>query len=65
MGGEMTEVDCTVFAQMVNIFYNYKRSPYHAMLTGETVKQIHTYIHTLMLTYLCMNLCMYYDVAIY
>ncbi|XP_045119585.1 failed axon connections homolog isoform X2 [Portunus trituberculatus] len=35
VGEEMTEVDCTVFAQMVNILCNYKRSPYHAMLTDE------------------------------
>ncbi|KAG0722558.1 Failed axon connections [Chionoecetes opilio] len=34
-GGEMTEVDCSVFAQMANILYNYKRSPYHAMLTDD------------------------------
>uniref|UniRef100_A0A0P4W3M1 GST C-terminal domain-containing protein n=1 Tax=Scylla olivacea TaxID=85551 RepID=A0A0P4W3M1_SCYOL len=35
LGEEMNEVDCTVFAQMANILYNYKRSPYHAMLTDE------------------------------
>lgn len=35
MGQDMMEVDCTVFAQMVNILYNYRRSPYATMLRDE------------------------------
>lgn len=34
-GDEMTIVDCTVFGQMANIVYNYRRSPYYSMLTEE------------------------------
>ncbi|XP_068223231.1 failed axon connections homolog isoform X3 [Palaemon carinicauda] len=35
MGDNLTEVDCTMFAFMANILYNYNRSPYYDIIKGE------------------------------
>ncbi|KAG7153743.1 failed axon connections homolog isoform X2 [Homarus americanus] len=37
MGEEVSTADCVVFAHLANIVYNYRRSPFHIMVTEELV----------------------------